>query len=364
MFRSSLSAIIIFACFAGSVNASQSRQKLEESLYHAEGFLSVAPERSYDILTREADIAVLRESDQLRWHIALSKASRSQRDYKQMETSLELALGMNDIPDFKKVLPLLLESTGILLRNTGDVESAKLAYLCALDYSVSSKEKISLLGNYSIALIHEHDLVAAQKVITHAKNLAMDSSNEDPSNKRQIAKLENVLGVIAFDLDDFAQAITHFKASYQLHQEISKRDSIIIVGINLLFTALVVGDDELYERLLPNVNRLTVNSHSKAIEASLFWVNSAYQQSKNVLIDEQWKSQLQASFQELASDRIKGVYKEHLAEKLGVDINFTIPAATPLKNQGFPDSLKKIEQCDWESLQTLQKKSIESVLML
>lgn len=359
MFRAvTLVISIIFTFSACSIHASESRKSLEESLYQAEGFLSVAPERSYEILTKESVIDALRENDQLRWHMALSRASRSQRDYKQMQNSLELALGMSHTADFQKELPTLLDTIGVLLRNKGNVEGAKLCYLCALKYPTSNQDKISILGNYSIALIHENDFVAAQKVITVAKNLALGLPN-----KVQIAKLENGLGVIAFELEDFAAAITHLKASFQIHQEVSKRDSIIIVGINLLLTAVMINDNKLYERLHPTISRLVNNSQSKAIEASLFWVDSAFQKRQNVVIDEQWKNQLQSSFQNLANDRIKALYKEHLATKLGVTINFDMPTKATIVNQELPDFLKNFEQCDWEYLQTLPEKTIESMLL-
>jgi len=218
--------------------------------------------------------------------------------------SLNTLLDLKEIDEvkFNHILPDILEVAGVLLRNSGDIANAKLCYLCAL-HSSPSMEKISLLANYAIPLVHEGKYTDARAINLRAKALANDSLN-----KIQLTKIENSLGVIAFELKEFDEATTHFINAYQLHQNSSKRDSILVVGINILFTPIVANKPDLFLRTLPNVSRLSENSDSKAIQSSLLWVNSAFENKNGRPVDNDRKVKLSESFSFLANDRVKGYY--------------------------------------------------------
>lgn len=328
-----------------------SKAQLASILMEAEDYLLVKPSKSLAILATNTNLAPLSESQFLRWHIAIIRASVSLNRLSIMEQSIQKLIEHKSSAEFNRRLVPILSSIGIWLRKSGYLPQAKLALTCALTHNKIEENKVKLLTSLAIVSRHLNQNDYAVETYNLAKHIAQDKKLT-PS----LATIENNLGVIALENDDVIKAEHHFRTALAMYQENSIRSGNIISGINLLQTFLIQHQQVNYQRLSPTIARLTDAFPNESRQSTLFWLNTVFNARQGMKLSEEIKTQLTTSFNKISDRKLKFSLKKHFADELKIKVD--LPDKT--HHEKLPPLwFEEITQCDWEKLKSFKLEDLK-----
>jgi len=294
-------------------------------LQEAEDYLKVKPSKSIQLLNQIQDLAKQSSKFTIRWHIIKIKAAVSTNHLTEIQQSLAQIYILKKHPYFIKNLPTILSAAGIYLRRSGFYAEAELATICALQYSTSDKQRLSLINSLALISRQLGQHTEAERLYVKATALA-----KKLNSKQMLATIANNRGAMALDLNKLEQAERYFRHALAGYQAVSKRSGNITVGLNLLFVFLLQNDLLNYQRLYSPINKLTKAFPNKSKHALLLWIHWTYKVMIGEALTENTKNSLIIAFNEIESVKLKSLVKRHLAVRLS--INVVLPEKVRLKS--------------------------------
>jgi tetratricopeptide (TPR) repeat protein len=336
-----LSALLTFSALA---NEQKSQAELSFILMEAEDYLSVKPSKSLALLSPQVNLTQLAAPQFFRWHTALIRSALKLNKLAIMEHSINELIKHRLSSEFNQRLVTILSSIGIWLRKSGYFEQSKLTLICALTHNKNDEKKITLLTSIAITYRHQSQNDDAVKLYILAKSIA-----QKKQNLLSLARIENNLGVIEIENDAPEKAEAHFRKALTIYQSKSNRSGNVNSGINLLMAFLIQDQLTNYLRLSPSITRLTEDFPNTTRKNSLYWLNTVFQMRQGLELDEQIRSQLIESFDNINNRKVQFYLKKYFAHELKV--NVAVPSQIS-QQQSPPLWFNEINQCDWEELKT------------
>lgn len=309
---------------------------IRNQLNEAEDYLTVNPAQSLALLDAVGPLQQPLELS-LRWHLLLMRAAVPTDQLERILPALDVVFRYKDTPEFQRHLTSIASAAGIWLRRNNYLEQSRVSLQCAQKYASRMKQRITLLNSIGLLNRQLGDRPAAVDAFNQALTLAKHSSNT-----KVMAMVENNLGLLALDNDDYATAEAHFRNSLMHYQAISQRSGQISAALNLMLVSLLQNDTEQYQRLYGPTAALTANFPNQAKQALLYWLQwFAKQQQATPTADE--KKQLLHAFSQQDDRTIMRLMQQQLAA-------FSLKVTLPSANVGLAFDrpwYNDLKSCDW-----------------
>lgn len=319
-------------------------------LAEAEDYLAVKPSKTIELLTNVDDITALNTQSSIRWYLALIRASVPANNRLLFENSIKELLTFQDSPYFKERLPTILSGMGIWLRKSGYRAEAKLCLLCALKYTNDDKIKMILMNSLAVNSRYMGELDFARKIYLNVKALATKLTLT-----ASLASVDNNLGAMAFEQEEFAKAEEYFRSSLALSQSISKRSNHVTAGLNLLFTFYLQGELLNYQRLYTPMERLINVFPNPEKKANLLLLNTAFNVDLGKSITEKQKDELLIAYSKLTNRKEQAIISKYLGNKLGIEFIVSPDIETVSLEKSW---LNEIDFCDWDEFSSMSNDQI------
>jgi len=304
-------------------------------LQEAEDYLKVKPSKSIQLLKQIKNLSQQSSTFVIRWHIIKIRAAVSTNQLIEIQQSLAQIYTLKKHPYFIQKLPTILSAAGIYLRRSGYYAEAEIATICALKFSTSDRQRLSLTNSLALISRQLDQYRKAERLYKEATVLA-----NKLNNKQMLATIANNRGAMALDLNKFEQAEKYFRQSLAGYQAVSKRSGNITAGLNLLFVFLLQNELLNYQRLFTPINKLTNAFPNKSKQALLLWLHWTYKSMAGDIITQEVKNSLHIAFNQIESVKLKLLVKKHLAARLLIELKL------PVKNRLEPLNQAWIEFLD------------------
>lgn len=330
--------IIIF--ITPFIAAEPTAENLLAKLAEAKDYLRVKPSVTANILKEHlSEIGKLSIEEQLSWHQNLLRASISQNDLTQVETT---ARAMLDYPDLIKrtdKFVSLLSSLGIYLRRKGHPKESIWLFDCGLNQPIKNeKQKISLLLSKGNSLSYLDNNIEAKASYAQALQIA-----KQINAKVYKSAIGNTLGIMAIKEGEYALAKEYLVEALQISQDISRRSGQIVAGLQLLMLSVLSNDPMLYERLHYRISRLTLATNNESRHAYLFWIEKAHQVSNGQALSTQEQAELSKKLAQIKPVNI-GLYNQ-LIEKFSTPLGVEDSPIVKKYSRYQGNLLNQIHQC-------------------
>ena len=331
--------IIISLLISLTVNASN--EDIERVLDEAEDYLIVKPSHSLTLLNNISDLSSHSDTMIIRWHILTLRASVSMNQLSNMDDSIAKLITYEQSSYFKSNLVTIFSAIGIWLRRSGYPHYANTSLHCALTFAKNPKHRLALLNSKALVARDLKQYQHAQSLYNQATLIASKHNNQI-----KLATIDNNLGAIALDNQQYDLAEKYFKHALTGHQNEDNRSGHITAGLNLLFLYALQDQTFNYQRLYDPISSLTYAFPSKAKRALLFWIHTTYSANGGPVTDNRLKKRLVSEFELLESRRVKQLVKVYLADKLNVEVRI---AKKPQPRKINLNIITSMPFCNWKS---------------
>ncbi|WP_231102261.1 tetratricopeptide repeat protein [Pseudoalteromonas luteoviolacea] len=335
-----VTSLLFLLLYSSVTMAAKSIEQQMDLLKEAQDYLSVKPSHTLLILDSMESRDKLPTALKIRWHIIRVRASVTTNQLGLVEQSLGQLFSYDSHPYFNERLPTILSALGIWLRRKGHFKESDISLKCALKYAQGEKQRLLLINSRALVARHLGKHEQATKLYKQAEEIALKLQDQS-----MLATINNNLGAIALDIGDYNLAEAQFRLALMGYQNVAKRSGHITAGINLLFIFVLKGELINFQRLYGPISTLTDAFPNQSKKALLAWIYAAYRVKQGSLLSKNQFAQLEASYAQLESSKVKQLVDIHLAPILGVE-----PQSPKLLSpQDFQSNwFGKVSQCNWQ----------------
>ena len=331
--------VFVVSAYCSPTRAQDNAATIRKQLNEAEDYLTVNPALSLALLDAVGPLQQPLELS-LRWHLLLMRAAVPTGQIERILPALDVVFQHKQHPEFQRQLTSIASAAGIWLRLNNYLPQSRISLQCAQKYASRMKQRITLLNSIGLLNRQLGDHAGALDMFNQALTLAKHSNNT-----KVMAMVENNLGLLALDHDDYAAAAPHFRHSLMHYQVISQRSGQISAALNLMLVSLLQNDTEQYQRLYGPTAALTANFPNQSKQALLYWLQwFAKQQQATPSEDE--KKQLLHAFAQQDDRTIMRLMQQQLA---AFDLKVTLPAKSPARVFDRP-WFNDLKTCNWPQL--------------
>lgn len=330
--------VIVVSAYCLPARAQEDAASIRKQLKEAEDYLTVNPAQSLALLDA---LGPLQQPElSLRWHLLQMRAAVPTDQLERILPSLDAIFRYKEHPEFQRQLTSIASAAGIWFRRNNYLAQSRVSLQCAQKYASRIKQRITLLNSIGLLNRQLGDNAGAFDMFNQAMTLAKHSSNT-----KVMAMVENNLGLLALDQDDYATAAPHFRSALMHYQAISQRSGQISSALNLMLVSLLQNDTEQYQRLYGPTAALTANFPNQSKQALLYWLQwFANQQHAKPTADD--KKQLLHAFSQQDDSTIMRLMQQQLTT---FDLKVTLPPASPTLAFERP-WFNELKTCDWPVL--------------
>lgn len=334
MFTFRIILMMLCCLISLTVPAADVQQQMDE----AEDYLTVNPAHSLMLLDTAGPITAPAE-DALRWHILSIRAAVPTNQLERILPSLDIIFSYQQHPLFTQHLTSINSAAAIWLRRNNYLHDARLSLVCAQKYATDNRQKITLLNSMGLVNRQLNDTDLAKQQFNQALSLATEVQNI-----KVMAMVENNLGLLALDQEEWEQAERHLRTALMHYQAISQRSGQISAGLNLLLTFMLQQDFSSFQRLYTPTAALTEAFVNDAKHALLLWLKTRQQQLSGQSINTEQKQALQQAYSQLEDNKTQQLIYKHLAPLLQVKLR---PPVTVQRQQFSRSWFALIKTCNW-----------------
>lgn len=315
------------------------------TLEEAKDHLQVKPSKTQMLLQQNLQyISALTAPEQIDWHLTMGRAAQQLSNLPQVKSSIEQLLQLHQEPAFAQRVAEIVNLVGVWLRKSGYPKAARFAYSCALQHYGDKRKQLSMLSNIAVAYRNEQNI--AQFIRVNRLAYQMASQIEF---KLLLAVLDNNLGSLYLNQQQYQLASRHFLDAMNQNQMIARRAGTVVSGLNLLLSYLYQQQYQNYQRLLPRIKRLLQDDTYIARQAYLQLLEGLYQHRKAQPLSESDQRQLHQAYAQLNDT---GLQKTLLP--LANELHLGIQLPTAHNQQHYQGNwLLKLEQCQWENYEKI-----------
>ncbi|WP_158678261.1 tetratricopeptide repeat protein [Pseudoalteromonas sp. T1lg23B] len=339
MFKSFLCFIALAVTFFCPLSSAKNKD-YEYQLTRAQYFSRSDPKQALNILGSIKDVAKLSDEQKITFYILNMRLSLILNKLDEVEPHIQQLFLYDGKPEFVDQLVSILSGAGIWLRKQDYLDAAQHTFSCALKHASKSSQRIALLISSAIVARYQQQYDVAKALYAEAAQIAKRRDDQ-----RGLATVENNLGAIELDQENFAKANEHFRNALAGFQMAQNHSGHINSGINLLLTFVLQEQLVNYQRLYSHIAQLSEEYPDDSKKAYLLWVNTAYYHRQGVNPDAATREKLAEAFDQLAGPQLQRLINKHLAALMGVDVVLTPPGEAKVitNSQWF----EKIARCNW-----------------
>ena len=330
------------------VNGSKQRDALLVKLQEAKSIVTYRPEKALEILQKyQSQLSILATKQQLDWHLTMATISLELGDTKMLEKQLLTVspiIGSDEFSNFEQKTVGYVGHYFLLL---SQYENARRAYLCALTKHGDTSEIIDLLYSLAVLFAKSGDNEQAKFVF-----LVLLKHVEGQGDLIQQARLENALGVIGLELEQYLEASERFKKAMELHQISAKRSGHVNASLNLLLSYVLQKDFVKFQRLMPRIKLLLDEFPDKSKQVYLHFLLAAFKVLNQQGISEKQRQELTEEFALLNNAMVRDAIQKYLLSIVG--ISHSQPTVLDKMAQQGKIYLEQFPICDWQSLDDQQ----------
>ncbi len=339
LFKSFLCFIALAVTFFCPLSSAKNKD-YEYQLTRAQYFSRSDPKQALNILGSIKDVAKLSDEQKITFYILNMRLSLILNKLDEVEPHIQQLFLYDGKPEFVDQLVSILSGAGIWLRKQDYLDAAQHTFSCALKHASKSSQRIALLISSAIVARYQQQYDVAKALYAEAAQIAKRRDDQ-----RGLATVENNLGAIELDQENFAKANEHFRNALAGFQMAQNHSGHINSGINLLLTFVLQEQLVNYQRLYSHIAQLSEEYPDDSKKAYLLWVNTAYYHRQGVNPDAATREKLAEAFDQLAGPQLQRLINKHLAALMGVDVVLTPPGEAKVitNSQWF----EKIARCNW-----------------
>jgi len=326
-----------------AIAASDKILDVTAKLNEAKSYIRVKPSKSLALLQEHhSQLPSLTPEQQVLWQLLIVGASQQLHRLQQAEPALEYLLTLKQTPAFRHKMTAITSAFGSWFIRSGFAEAAKLCFLCALQHSKVRRQQLGILSN--LAAVYRELGQQEQAIEMIQMALRISSQTQD---QLYAAIIQNNLGLLYLDGNQYELAAKHFLAALNQNQKIMRHSGQIRSGSNLLLTYLYARQQQNYLRLLPRVQRLFKQETHISKKAYLTLLTSTYAQQQGKVFSAKQKQNLQQTY--LALDDL-ALQKTLIPLAKELQLVLTSIEQKSLK-QYAGNWLTQIPGCDWKTYQ-------------